>query len=107
MKCPHIGIGQYAFCHIETALSFTIAFQLKGRTLRVDHVSEYRKPKDDEELDETTQKLREEGCAPKTPPSQEEEEAEDDSLLPLKSEKERGMQQDGLDILWYTNRRVH
>ena len=26
----YIGIGQYAFCHIETALSFTIAFQLKA-----------------------------------------------------------------------------
>ncbi|XP_071508066.1 uncharacterized protein [Diadema antillarum] len=72
----------YCFIAYEDQRSTILAvdnfngIKLKGRTLRVDHVSEYRKPKDDEELDEATQKLREEGCAPKTPPSQSEDEEE-------------------------------
>ena len=41
--------------------------QLLGRTLRVDHVAEYRKPKEDDNTDEVTKKLHEEGCAPRTP----------------------------------------
>ena len=41
-------------------------FQVLGRTIRVDHVSNYKPPKDVEKLDEDTKKLRKEGCAPKS-----------------------------------------
>lgn len=46
-------------------------------------MSEYRKPKDDEELDDATKKLREEGCAPKTPPTSDKED-EEELVLPVK-----------------------
>ncbi|MEE6527643.1 hypothetical protein FKM82_029171, partial [Ascaphus truei] len=51
--------------------------KLKGRTIRVDHVANYRPPKDAEDLDDITQALRERGCGARTPPpasSSEEEE---------------------------------
>ncbi|XP_069842337.1 RNA-binding motif protein, X-linked 2 [Dendropsophus ebraccatus] len=52
--------------------------KLKGRTIRVDHVSNYRPPKDGEEVDEVTQALREKGCGARTPsPSASEEEVEE------------------------------
>jgi len=38
--------------------------KLSNRIIRVDHVANYRIPKDGEDVDEETQKLREEGCAP-------------------------------------------
>lgn len=60
--------------------------QIKGRTLRVDHVSNYRPPKDSEDIDDVTRHLREEGCAPKAP-SLSESESGDESLLPLKKPK--------------------
>ncbi|XP_055385166.1 RNA-binding motif protein, X-linked 2 [Condylostylus longicornis] len=39
--------------------------KILGRTLRVDHVAEYKVPKDDDKIDEETRQLRLEGCAPK------------------------------------------
>ncbi|XP_076165721.1 RNA-binding motif protein, X-linked 2 [Ptiloglossa arizonensis] len=36
-----------------------------GRTIRVDHVANYKAPKDSNNIDEETKKLRKEGCAPK------------------------------------------
>lgn len=42
-----------------------------GRTLRVDHVEEYKKPKEYGDEDEVTMKLRTEGCAPTVPKSPE------------------------------------
>ncbi|TGZ39336.1 RNA-binding motif protein, X-linked 2 [Temnothorax longispinosus] len=36
-----------------------------GRTIRVDHVSNYKAPKDSKNIDEETRNLRKEGCAPK------------------------------------------
>ncbi|RWS15338.1 uncharacterized protein B4U79_10587 [Dinothrombium tinctorium] len=39
--------------------------KLTGRVIRVDHVDNYRPPKDDPHSDEYTKRLREEGCAPK------------------------------------------
>lgn len=60
--------------------------QVKGRTLRVDHVSNYRPPKDSEDIDDVTRRLREEGCAPKAPSSSESE-SEDKYLLQLKKPK--------------------
>ncbi|XP_067085067.1 RNA-binding motif protein, X-linked 2 [Osmerus mordax] len=53
--------------------------KIKGRTIRVDHVMNYRPPKDNEDLDDITKRLREEGCAPKMPdPSSSEEEEEEE-----------------------------
>ncbi|KAI5096876.1 RNA-binding motif protein, X-linked 2 isoform X1 [Silurus meridionalis] len=57
--------------------------KIKGRTIRVDHVSNYRPPKDSEDIDDVTKRLREEGCAPKVVPSSELE----PELLPLKKPK--------------------
>lgn len=36
-----------------------------NRTIRVDHVNDYKAPKDGKKTDEETKKLHEEGCAPK------------------------------------------
>ncbi|KAM5256436.1 RNA-binding motif protein, X-linked 2-like [Ctenodactylus gundi] len=41
--------------------------KIKGRTIRVDHVSNYRPPKDSEEMDDVTRKLQEKGCGANTP----------------------------------------
>ena len=43
--------------------------QLLGRTLRVDHVEEYRKPKEHGDEDDLTMKVRTEGIAPRLPES--------------------------------------
>lgn len=39
--------------------------QILGKTLRVDHVKDYKPPKDDDKMDEETKRLQMEGCAPK------------------------------------------
>lgn len=52
--------------------------QIKGRTLRVDHVKDYRPPKDSEDIDDVTKSLREEGCAPSAPASSSSSEEDDD-----------------------------
>jgi RNA-binding motif X-linked protein 2 len=39
--------------------------QIAGRTVRVDHVDEYRVPKIDDDTDETIKQIYLEGCAPK------------------------------------------
>ncbi|XP_067853076.1 RNA-binding motif protein, X-linked 2 [Heptranchias perlo] len=64
--------------------------KIKGRTIRVDHVANYRPPKDGDDIDDVTKTLREEGCAPKAPPpppvsSQSSE--EDVSEVPAKKRK--------------------
>lgn len=59
--------------------------KIKGRTLRVDHVSNYRPPKDVEDIDDITKRLREEGCAPKMAASAEDE----DVILLKKTKKEK------------------
>lgn len=38
--------------------------QLLGKSLRVDHVANYKVPKDHEDYDEVTRRLHDEGCAP-------------------------------------------
>jgi RNA-binding motif protein, X-linked 2 len=38
--------------------------QILKRTIRVDHVQQYKVPKDSDKLDEVTRKLQQEGCAP-------------------------------------------
>lgn len=53
----------------------------------MDHVKDYRPPKDSEDIDDITKLLREEGCAPKVPvasPSSEEEEV---YAVPVKKAK--------------------
>uniref|UniRef100_A0A8C9AAJ7 RNA-binding motif protein, X-linked 2 n=1 Tax=Prolemur simus TaxID=1328070 RepID=A0A8C9AAJ7_PROSS len=41
--------------------------KIKGRTIRVDHVSNYWAPEDSRELDDVTRELQEKGCGPRTP----------------------------------------
>lgn len=52
----------------------------------MDHVANYRPPKDSEDIDDITKRLREEGCAPKLASSSESE-SEDEHLLPIKKPK--------------------
>lgn len=60
--------------------------KIKGRTIRVDHVANYRPPKDNEDIDDITKHLREEGCAPKVPlPSS--SESEEEYAVPVKKPK--------------------
>ncbi|KAL0994338.1 hypothetical protein UPYG_G00120820 [Umbra pygmaea] len=63
--------------------------KIKGRTIRVDHVLNYRPPKDNEDMDDVTKRLREEGCAPKLPDpsSSESEEEEEQYAVPVKKPK--------------------
>lgn len=39
--------------------------QILSRVIRVDHVANYKAPKDSKNIDEETKKLRKEGCAPR------------------------------------------
>ncbi|XP_004716368.1 RNA-binding motif protein, X-linked 2 [Echinops telfairi] len=52
--------------------------KIKGRTIRVDHVTNYRAPKDSEELDEVTKALQEKGCGAHTPPPSSSEGSDND-----------------------------
>ncbi|XP_029483697.1 RNA-binding motif protein, X-linked 2-like [Oncorhynchus nerka] len=62
--------------------------KIKGRTIRVDHVLNYRPPKDNEDMDDITKRLREEGCAPKLPDhSSSESEEEEQYAVPVKKPK--------------------
>ncbi|TEA38673.1 hypothetical protein DBR06_SOUSAS610003, partial [Sousa chinensis] len=51
--------------------------KIKGRTIRVDHVSNYRAPKDSEEMDDVTRELQERGCGAHTPSLNSSEGSED------------------------------
>jgi len=51
--------------------------KILGRTIRVDHVQEYKIPKEHKDEDEYMSKLREHGCAPTLESSSDEEEEED------------------------------
>ncbi|XP_044090921.1 RNA-binding motif protein, X-linked 2 [Neovison vison] len=59
--------------------------KIKGRTIRVDHVSNYRAPKDSEETDDVTKELQEKGCGARTPSVSSAEGSEDDK--PTKKHK--------------------
>ncbi|XP_051734142.1 RNA-binding motif protein, X-linked 2 [Ctenopharyngodon idella] len=62
--------------------------KIKGRTIRVDHVANYRPPKDTDDIDDITKRLREEGCAPSVPPPFfSESESEEDYAVPVKKQK--------------------
>ncbi|ELK12156.1 RNA-binding motif protein, X-linked 2 [Pteropus alecto] len=59
--------------------------KIKGRTIRVDHVSNYRAPKDSEEMDDVTRELQDEGCGAHTTLPNSSEGSEDDK--PTKKHK--------------------
>ncbi|XP_057573726.1 RNA-binding motif protein, X-linked 2 [Hippopotamus amphibius kiboko] len=59
--------------------------KIKGRTIRVDHVSNYRAPKDSEEMDDVTRELQERGCGAHTLSPSSSEGPEDDK--PTKKHK--------------------
>lgn len=46
----------------------------------MDHVANYRPPKDSEDIDEITKGLREKGCGIKTPPQSSAESSEEDEV---------------------------
>ncbi|KAL7979460.1 hypothetical protein Chor_004618 [Crotalus horridus] len=62
---------------------------IKGRTIRVDHVANYRPPKDSEDIDEITKGLREKGCGVKTPPQSSAESPEEDEVEVKRHKKEK------------------
>lgn len=53
----------------------------------MDHVKDYRPPKDAEDIDDITKLLREEGCAPKVPVSPASSEEEEVYAVPVKKAK--------------------
>ncbi|KAM5289852.1 RNA-binding motif protein, X-linked 2 [Glossophaga mutica] len=59
--------------------------KIKGRTIRVDHVSNYRAPKDSEDMDAVTRELQNKGCGAHTPSQNSSEGSEDDK--PTKKHK--------------------
>jgi len=65
-----------------------------GRTIRVDHVHQYKLPKDLEKLDQDKRKLFEEGCAPKELSPSESEEEEDELMDYVKPKKEKKKKKD-------------
>ncbi|XP_042336162.1 RNA-binding motif protein, X-linked 2 isoform X2 [Sceloporus undulatus] len=63
--------------------------KIKGRTIRVDHVANYRPPKDTEDIDDITKTLREKGCGVKTPPPSSSESCEENEVEVKKHKKEK------------------
>lgn len=65
--------------------------KLLGRTIRVDHVADYKPPKDSDKMDAETRKLHAEGCAPShgTLLIKREEEKKDKSKTKSKKEKKK------------------
>ncbi|XP_036030672.1 RNA-binding motif protein, X-linked 2 [Onychomys torridus] len=61
--------------------------KIKGRTIRVDHVSNYRAPQESEDVDDVTRELQEKGCGANTPPSSSPEVSEDEDVKPIKKHK--------------------
>ncbi|KAL1767065.1 RNA-binding motif protein, X-linked 2 [Sigmodon hispidus] len=61
--------------------------KIKGRTIRVDHVSNYRPPQESEDVDDVTRELQEKGCGAKTPPPSSPELSEDEEVKPTKKHK--------------------
>ena len=80
----HAGRHEYTYFVCTCEIHFFL--QLLGRTLRVDHVLNYRPPKEHGDEDDITKSLRDTGCAPKIAPSSEEEEM---PLLPIKKKKSK------------------
>ena len=53
-----------------------------GRILRVDHCEAYKQPRDHDDTDDVTKRLRDEGCAPKLQESSHEGSDDEPELLP-------------------------
>ncbi|GFR62876.1 RNA-binding motif protein, X-linked 2 [Elysia marginata] len=74
--------------------------KILGRTIRVDHVKDYKVPKEFGDEDELTKKVRAEGVAPKVESSTEEEEEEEDVIEEKKTEKKVGLHCDLFAPSW-------
>ncbi|NXI64013.1 RBMX2 protein, partial [Anseranas semipalmata] len=61
--------------------------KIKGRTIRVDHVANYRPPKDSDDLDDVTKALHAKGCGVKTPPHTSSDSLSEDDDVPVKKQK--------------------
>ncbi|XP_040006932.1 RNA-binding motif protein, X-linked 2 [Xiphias gladius] len=71
--------------------------KIKGRTIRVDHVKDYRPPKDSEDIDDVTKHLREQGCAPKAVESSSSSEEEEQYSIPVKKPKKVRVKEEKVD----------
>lgn len=63
--------------------------KIKGRTIRVDHVANYRPPKESEDWDDVTRALHAKGCGVKTPPHTSSDSPSEDEDVPVKKQKEK------------------
>ncbi|XP_051647608.1 RNA-binding motif protein, X-linked 2 [Manacus candei] len=63
--------------------------KIKGRTIRVDHVANYRPPKESEDWDEVTRALHAKGCGVKTPPRSSSDSPSEEEDVPVKKQKEK------------------
>ncbi|KAM6300202.1 RNA-binding motif protein, X-linked 2 [Aegotheles albertisi] len=63
--------------------------KIKGRTIRVDHVANYRPPKDSDDLDDITKALHAKGCGVRTPPHTSSDSLSEDEEVPVKKQKEQ------------------
>ncbi|KAK3583695.1 hypothetical protein CHS0354_021445 [Potamilus streckersoni] len=71
--------------------------KLLGRTIRVDHVENYKVPKEHGDEDEETKRLRMEGCAPKTPTPETEKDGEKKKIDKKKKKEKRKSDNDSID----------
>uniref|UniRef100_A0A2K6SA40 RRM domain-containing protein n=1 Tax=Saimiri boliviensis boliviensis TaxID=39432 RepID=A0A2K6SA40_SAIBB len=79
---------------VSTILAFDnfTGIKIKGRTILVDHVSNYRAPKDSEEMDDVTRELQEKGSAVRTPSPSWSESSEDEKPTKKHTHKKRQKQ---------------
>uniref|UniRef100_A0A8C5TX54 RNA binding motif protein X-linked 2 n=1 Tax=Malurus cyaneus samueli TaxID=2593467 RepID=A0A8C5TX54_9PASS len=61
--------------------------KIKGRTIRVDHVANYRPPKESEDWDDVTRALHAKGCGVKTPSHTSSDSMSEDDDVPVKKQK--------------------
>ncbi|NWZ74013.1 RBMX2 protein, partial [Acrocephalus arundinaceus] len=67
--------------------------KIKGRTIRVDQVANYRPPKESKDWDEVTRALHAKGCGVKTPPHTSSDSLSEDEEVPMKKQKEEHQSQ--------------
>jgi hypothetical protein len=66
--------------------------QVLGRTIRVDHVKDYKPPKDHGDEDDVTKKMRLEGCAPTLVLDVESDDEEEEEVqLETKKKSKKGL----------------
>ncbi|NXK59691.1 RBMX2 protein, partial [Sylvietta virens] len=71
------------------AVDYVNGIKIKGRTIRVDHVANYRPPKESEDWDEVTRALHAKGCGVKTPPHTSSDSPSEGEDVPVKRQKEK------------------